>query len=128
MLLINFVVFFAFFFSILLFNDRSCKPCPVVSPSFLCGSDNHTYSSYCRLDYHNCIHEANVKIACKGFCPCRGNWVIKFQFLFCYFYSLFLFHNFIYSIKDQHQVLQYFSILTFICNKKKNYFPIFRIE
>lgn len=60
---------------------RSCKPCPVVSPAFLCGSDNHTYSSYCRLDYHNCIQEANVKIACKGFCPCRGNCVIQFRFL-----------------------------------------------
>ncbi|XP_044756507.1 proteoglycan Cow [Coccinella septempunctata] len=48
-----------------------CKPCPVVKPTFLCGSDNRTYSSLCRLDYHNCIHHTNIKLDCKGFCPCK---------------------------------------------------------
>lgn len=51
---------------------RQCPSCPVVRPIFLCGSDNRTYSSLCRLHYHNCIHDAAVRIACKGFCPCRG--------------------------------------------------------
>lgn len=51
---------------------RQCPSCPVVRPVFLCGSDNRTYSSLCRLHYHNCIHEANVHVACKGFCPCKG--------------------------------------------------------
>lgn len=56
-------------------NDYStdaiiCKPCPVVKPIFLCGADNKTYSSLCRLDYHNCIHHTNIKVDCKGFCPC----------------------------------------------------------
>ncbi|XP_077295665.1 proteoglycan Cow [Arctopsyche grandis] len=49
----------------------ACEGCPVVRPVFLCGSDNRTYSSLCRLDYHNCIHHTSVKVACKGFCPCK---------------------------------------------------------
>jgi len=53
-------------------NDSSvCKPCPVVKPTFLCGSDNRTYSSLCRLDYHNCIHHTGIRVNCKGFCPCK---------------------------------------------------------
>ncbi|KAF7278121.1 hypothetical protein GWI33_008740 [Rhynchophorus ferrugineus] len=55
-------------------NDSSvCRPCPVVKPIFLCGSDNRTYSSLCRLDYHNCIHHTTIKVSCKGFCPCKEN-------------------------------------------------------
>ncbi|KAJ8961608.1 hypothetical protein NQ314_005925, partial [Rhamnusium bicolor] len=50
-----------------------CKSCPVVTPIFLCGSDNRTYSSLCRLDYHNCIHHTTIKVGCKGFCPCKEN-------------------------------------------------------
>lgn len=49
-----------------------CQECPVVKPTFLCGNDNRTYSSPCRLEYHNCIHHTSVHIACKGFCPCKG--------------------------------------------------------
>ncbi|XP_075217615.1 proteoglycan Cow isoform X2 [Lycorma delicatula] len=48
-----------------------CHPCPVMKPTFLCGTDNRTYSSLCRLDYHNCIHHSNVRVLCKGFCPCK---------------------------------------------------------
>lgn len=55
-------------------NDSvACKPCPVVKPIFLCGADNRTYSSLCRLDYHNCIHHTSIRVACKGFCPCKEN-------------------------------------------------------
>lgn len=55
-------------------NDSlACKPCPVVKPTFLCGADNRTYSSLCRLDYHNCIHHTSIKVTCKGFCPCKEN-------------------------------------------------------
>nr|CAD7443048.1 unnamed protein product [Timema bartmani] len=49
-----------------------CTPCPVVKPTFLCGTDNRTYSSLCRLDYHNCIHQTAIRVSCKGFCPCKG--------------------------------------------------------
>ncbi|XP_058813737.1 proteoglycan Cow [Topomyia yanbarensis] len=52
-------------------KEEDCKPCPVVKPTFLCGSDNRTYSSQCRLDYHNCIHWSSVKVSCMGFCPCK---------------------------------------------------------
>uniref|UniRef100_A0AAG5CTP2 Proteoglycan Cow n=1 Tax=Anopheles atroparvus TaxID=41427 RepID=A0AAG5CTP2_ANOAO len=53
-------------------KEEDCKPCPVVKPTFLCGSDNRTYSSLCRLEYHNCIHVSEVKVSCKGFCPCKA--------------------------------------------------------
>ncbi|KAL1381053.1 hypothetical protein pipiens_013743 [Culex pipiens pipiens] len=53
-------------------EEENCKPCPVVKPTFMCGSDNRTYSSLCRLEYHNCIHGSLVKVNCKGFCPCKG--------------------------------------------------------
>lgn len=52
-------------------DEENCKPCPVAKPTFLCGADNRTYSSLCRLDYHNCIHSTSIRIACKGFCPCK---------------------------------------------------------
>ncbi|XP_037890569.1 proteoglycan Cow isoform X2 [Glossina fuscipes] len=54
-------------------EEDNCKPCPVAKPTFLCGNDNRTYSSLCRLDYHNCIHSTSIRIACKGFCPCKDN-------------------------------------------------------
>lgn len=54
-------------------EEENCKPCPVVKPTFLCGGDNRTYSSLCRLEYHNCIHGSLVKVNCKGFCPCKAD-------------------------------------------------------
>lgn len=56
-------------------KSSNCKPCPVDKPMFLCGSDNKTYSSLCRLDYHNCLHETKIKVSCEGFCPCSGKLV-----------------------------------------------------
>ncbi|XP_053980425.1 proteoglycan Cow isoform X1 [Hylaeus anthracinus] len=53
-------------------DESKCQECPVGKPAFLCGNDNRTYSSLCRLAYHNCIHHALVSIACKGFCPCKA--------------------------------------------------------
>lgn len=67
-----FYIFFTLFF-------RNCKPCPIVKPMFLCGNDNKTYSSLCRLDYHNCIHTTSIRIACKGFCPCKGKLLVGKQ-------------------------------------------------
>jgi hypothetical protein len=49
---------------------KLCTPCPVIKPQFVCGSDNSTYSSICRLDFHNCVHKTQVKFDCNGFCPC----------------------------------------------------------
>ncbi|KAJ8676675.1 hypothetical protein QAD02_012462 [Eretmocerus hayati] len=52
-------------------DSNRCQECPVASPSFLCGSDNRTYSSPCRLEHHNCIHHTSVHANCTGFCPCK---------------------------------------------------------
>lgn len=49
---------------------KKCTPCPVVKPSYICATDNTTYSSICKMDYANCMHDTLVKVACKGFCPC----------------------------------------------------------
>ncbi|KAG8302593.1 peptide cross-linking via chondroitin 4-sulfate glycosaminoglycan [Homalodisca vitripennis] len=53
------------------YHFGECYPCPIVKPTFLCGTDNRTYSSLCRLDYHNCLHHTNIRVLCKGFCPCK---------------------------------------------------------
>ncbi|XP_054166762.1 proteoglycan Cow-like [Oppia nitens] len=50
---------------------KQCTPCPVVRPEFICGSDNATYSSKCRLDFHNCVHRTRITLQCNGFCPCN---------------------------------------------------------
>ncbi|CAG9795115.1 unnamed protein product [Diatraea saccharalis] len=50
-----------------------CVGCPARGRAeFLCGSDNRTYSSLCRLDLHNCVRRTirPVRLACRGFCPC----------------------------------------------------------
>lgn len=54
-------------------DEKDCKSCPPTKPVFLCGSDNKTYSSPCRLNFHNCLHGSQVKVSCKGFCPCQSN-------------------------------------------------------
>ncbi|XP_014207807.1 proteoglycan Cow-like [Copidosoma floridanum] len=54
-------------------DEWKCQGCDVQKPAFLCGSDNRTYSSYCRLEYHNCIHHVTVRLKCIGFCPCKNN-------------------------------------------------------
>lgn len=93
---------------------RKCKPCPSgKQTSFVCGSDNRTYSSACRLDYHNCVHNSLIKVNCKGFCPCKGKldsslpsfWIINFV-------------NF--SVEDEFLER---SIYKFFCVKEKNSFP-----
>ncbi|XP_063360695.1 proteoglycan Cow [Cydia amplana] len=55
-------------------GDQRCVGCgSVPRAQFLCGSDNRTYSSLCRLDLHNCVRRPAppVALACRGFCPCR---------------------------------------------------------
>lgn len=54
-------------------SQNPCIPCPVLKPEFVCGSDNHTYSSVCRMEFRNCMHKVSVTVTCKGFCPCKGN-------------------------------------------------------
>lgn len=65
------------FIFFLRFLCRHCVVCPVVRPTFICGTDNTTYSSPCKLDYTNCMNDSDVKVACKGFCPCPSKWQRK---------------------------------------------------
>ena len=74
----------------LCFCQSNCKPCPVAKPTFLCGNDNRTYSSLCRLDYHNCIHSTTIRIACKGFCPCKGKFYSLLSLMLSLAFSLSL--------------------------------------
>lgn len=75
----------------------SCKPCPVVHPSPVCGADGHSYSTkvaahtdwiystqgpfnhsdlssvsvaQCKLDYQACITGKKIAVRCPGMCPC----------------------------------------------------------
>ncbi|XP_043918142.1 testican-3 [Protopterus annectens] len=50
--------------------SSGCKQCPVIRPTLVCGSDGHTYSSQCKLEYQACISGKAVSVLCEGHCPC----------------------------------------------------------
>ncbi|XP_059372342.1 testican-1-like [Carassius carassius] len=59
-------------------NHGKCRPCPVVHSSFVCGSDGHTYSSKCKLEFQACSSSKSISVKCEGPCPCLpGQEVIK---------------------------------------------------
>ncbi|MGH0128254.1 UNVERIFIED_CONTAM: hypothetical protein FKN15_011283 [Acipenser sinensis] len=51
-------------------NLGKCKPCPVTHPSPVCGSDGHTYSSKCKLEFQTCSSGRTMSLKCEGPCPC----------------------------------------------------------
>ncbi|XP_006917083.1 testican-3 isoform X5 [Pteropus alecto] len=51
----------------------TCKQCPVVYTSPVCGSDGHTYSSQCKLEYQACVLEKQISVRCEGRCPCPSD-------------------------------------------------------
>ncbi|XP_016131849.1 testican-1-like isoform X4 [Sinocyclocheilus grahami] len=59
-------------------NHGKCRPCPVVHSSLVCGSDGHTYSSKCKLEFQACSSSKSISVKCEGPCPCLpGQEVIK---------------------------------------------------
>ncbi|XP_034044232.1 testican-3 isoform X2 [Thalassophryne amazonica] len=50
--------------------QSKCKPCPVVHPAPVCGTDGSIYSSKCKLDYKACITGKKIAVKCSGMCPC----------------------------------------------------------
>ncbi|GLD74235.1 testican-3 isoform X1 [Lates japonicus] len=54
-----------------------CKPCPVVHPSPVCGTDGHPYSSKCKLDYQACITGKKIAVKCPGKCHCPQNTALQ---------------------------------------------------
>lgn len=78
--------------------EPKCKPCPVVHPSPVCGTDGHSYSTkvaactltarertqgprnrsdlssvpvaQCKLDYQACMTGKKIGVKCPGTCPC----------------------------------------------------------
>ncbi|XP_041121022.1 testican-1-like isoform X3 [Polyodon spathula] len=51
-------------------NLAKCKPCPSTLPSPVCGSDGHTYSSKCKLEFQTCSSGRTMSLKCEGPCPC----------------------------------------------------------
>ncbi|XP_004836255.1 testican-1 isoform X3 [Heterocephalus glaber] len=51
-------------------NLVKCKPCPAAQSAMVCGSDGHTYTSKCKLEYHACSTGKSLTTLCDGPCPC----------------------------------------------------------
>ncbi|XP_051936913.1 testican-1 isoform X1 [Hippocampus zosterae] len=48
----------------------NCKLCSSVHSIPVCGSDGHTYSSKCKLEFQSCLARKMISVKCDGQCPC----------------------------------------------------------
>ncbi|KAG7517854.1 testican-1 isoform X1 [Solea senegalensis] len=47
-----------------------CRLCSGLQSTPVCGSDGHTYSSKCKLDFQSCLSVKTITVKCDGLCPC----------------------------------------------------------
>ncbi|KAM4732686.1 testican-1 isoform 1-T1 [Anableps anableps] len=47
-----------------------CRLCSASQSSPVCGSDGHTYSSKCKLEFQSCLSGKTISVKCDGQCPC----------------------------------------------------------
>ncbi|XP_026186175.1 testican-1 isoform X2 [Mastacembelus armatus] len=47
-----------------------CRLCSAFQSTPVCGSDGHTYSSKCKLEFQSCLSGKTISVKCDGLCPC----------------------------------------------------------